>query len=493
MLRLSLALVPMLFVVGNAAGASPRGDGEAGPPNVVLFLVDDLGANDLGCTGSTFYETPNIDALAASGTRFAQAYAACPVCSPTRASIMTGRHPVRVDITDWIPGARRKGRFQHVDDRNELALEEVTLAETLKEEGYGTFFAGKWHLGDEGHWPTEQGFDFNIGGNHKGSPPGGYYAPWTNPTLTARADGEYLTDRLSDETAAYVQNATGGEQGEAGKPFFAMLSFYNVHTPITADEQTVAGFEEAATRLEGETPVILEDGGGNEAASRGRQDLPAYASMVAAVDRAVGKVLNTLENQGVRDNTVVIFFSDNGGLCTLPRGRNGQTRIGPTSNLPLRSGKGWLYEGGVREPLIIAGPGVQAGQISQQVAFSTDLFPTVLDLCGLKARPELHVDGVSLAPVLNGSGDLEPRDLVWHYPHYHGSAWTPGASLRRGDWKVIEFYETDSAELYHLGKDPGELNDLSEERPEKLAELRTALRDWQREMNAKMPVEVGAK
>lgn len=205
-----------------ALAAAPA---DAAPPNVVLFLVDDLGANDLGCTGSTFYQTPHIDALAASGTRFSQAYAACPVCSPTRASILTGRHPVRVNVTDWIPGARRKGRFQHVEDRDELALEEVTLAEVLKEEGYRTFFAGKWHLGGRGFWPTDQGFDANVGGNSQGSPPGGYYAPWTNPTLTARADGEYLTDRLSDETAAFIQEATDVREGGTPPPFFAMLAF----------------------------------------------------------------------------------------------------------------------------------------------------------------------------------------------------------------------------------------------------------------------------
>lgn len=251
----------------------------------------------------------------------------------------------------------------------------------------------------------------------------------------------------------------------------------------------MAGFERDAARFKGETPVIPETGGGNDAVSRGRQDLPAYASMVAAVDRAVGKVLNTLENRGVRENTVVLFFSDNGGLCTLP-GRPKNPWVGPTSNLPLRAGKGWLYEGGVREPLIVSGPGVLSGRISDTPAFSTDLFPTTLSLCGLKPRPRLHVDGVSLAPILNGSGELKPRDLVWHYPHYHGSGWTPGAALRRGDWKVIEFYETETAELYHLAADPGELHDLSATRPEKLVELRTALRDWQTRMHATMPVEV---
>ena len=470
-LLLSLSLV----------GAPPTGDGETVPPNVVLFFVDDLGANDLGCTGSSFYKTPHIDALAAAGTRFSQAYAACPVCSPTRASLMTGRHPVRVDITDWIPGQSRSGRFRHVEDRDELPLSEVTLAEVLKEDGYRTFFAGKWHLGGEGFWPDDQGFDVNLGGHHKGSPPGGYYAPYKNPALEAKEEGEYLTDRLAEETAAFVTRS-------ADRPFFAMLSFYNVHTPIQADEITLPQFERAAENFDGPTPFLKETGGGNDATSRGRQDFPDYASMVAAVDRSVGRVMGALEDAGVRENTVVVFFSDNGGLCTT-RGRRG----GPTSNLPLRAGKGWLYEGGVREPLIFAGPGVSAGAVRDVPAFSTDLFPTILDLCGLKARPELHLDGVSLAPAIAGTGTPGPRDLVWHYPHYHGSGWTPGAALRRGDWKVIEFYEHDAVELYRLADDPGELNDLSETRPGKLAELRTALRDWQKEMGATMPVEAGKK
>ena len=266
-------------------GAPPAADGEAAPPNVVLFFVDDLGANDLGCTGSSFYKTPHIDALAAAGTRFSQAYAACPVCSPTRASLLTGRHPVRVGITDWIPGQSRSGRFRHVEDRDELPLSEVTLAEVLKEDGYRTFFAGKWHLGGEGFWPDDQGFDVNLGGHHKGSPPGGYYAPYKNPALEAKAEGEYLTDRLSGETAAFVTRS-------AGEPFFAMLSFYNVHTPIQADKLTLPEFEQAAQRFDGPTPFAKETGGGgNDATSRGRQDSPDYASMVAAVDRGVGRVM----------------------------------------------------------------------------------------------------------------------------------------------------------------------------------------------------------
>ena len=443
--------------------------------NFVFFLVDDLGWADLGCFGSTFYETPNIDALAESGMRFTQGYAAGSVCSPTRASIMTGRHPVRVDITDWIPGRNAaqmlEAKFAHVDDRDNLALEEVTLAEALKEHGYQTFFAGKWHLGDEGHWPTDQGFDFNVGGNAKGSPPGGYYAPWKNPTLEAESPDEYLTERLTDESVRFLK------QRDPKSPFLLYLSFYNVHTPITPYEKKVEHFRaKAASEFEGDVEALIEHDG----TSRARQDNPAYASMIAAVDISVGTVLDTLEQLGLHENTVVIFFSDNGGLCTLKS-------PGPTCNLPLRSGKGWLYEGGVREPTIIRAPGVTtAGSVCDEPIVSMDFFPTMLELAGLPMRPELHVDGVSLLPLLQGNGQAE-RAFYWHYPHYHGSTWTPGASVRDGDWKLIEFYHYEKTELYNLADDPGETSDLSGSQPAKLNQLRQQLRDWQRQMHARMP------
>lgn len=444
--------------------------------NFVFFLVDDLGWADVGCNGSTFYETPNIDKLADSGMRFTNGYAACPVCSPTRASIMTGRHPVRVDITDWIPGQNASrsavAKFKHVADRNNLALEEVTIAEALKENGYQTFFAGKWHLGDKGHWPTDQGFDFNVGGNSKGSPPGGYYAPWTNPTLKAKANGEYLTERLTEESTKFL------EQRDQEKPFLLYLSYYNVHTPIQPYRKRVEHFNEKAKKeFAAPTKPIKEHDG----QSRSRQDNPAYASMVSAVDLSVGTLLAKLDDLGLSDNTVVIFFSDNGGLCTTGR-------VGPTSNLPLRAGKGWLYEGGVREPMIIRAPGVtRPGSVNDTPVISTDFFPTMLELAGLKSQSELHADGVSLAPLLSDSGKLPARSLYWHYPHYHGSTWKPGASIRDGDWKLIEFYHYDKVELYNLRDDPGEQTDLSETQAAKTAELLAKLHTWQREMKARMP------
>jgi arylsulfatase A-like enzyme len=455
---------------------TPTSAAEPTKPNFVFFLVDDLGWADVGAFGSEFYETPNIDKLAASGMKFTNGYAACPVCSPTRASILTGRHPVRVNITDWIPGmnaSRAKlAKFKHVDDRDNLALEEVTIAEVLQQHDYQTFFAGKWHLGDEGHWPTDQGFDHNIGGNSKGSPPGGYYAPWKNPTLEANSPDEYVTERLTAESIKFM------EQRDPKRPFLLYLSYYNVHTPITPYKKRIEHFQQKAEQeFDSPTPSVEEHDG----KSRTRQDNPAYASMVAAVDQSVGEILAKLEELKIADNTVVIFFSDNGGLCTT-------RSAGPTSNQPLRSGKGWLYEGGVREPMIVRAPGVtKPGTECEVPVISTDFFPTMLALADLPSMPKLHADGVSLLPLLSDQGEIAARSLYWHYPHYHGSTWTPGASIRAGDWKLIEFYHLDKVELYNLADDPGEQHDLSKSQPAKTKELRAKLRKWQQQMNAQMP------
>jgi arylsulfatase A-like enzyme len=478
-------LLRTVLLAGLAAAvcASPghcRAEATAKRPNFVFFLVDDLGWADLGCTGSTFYETPNIDGLCASGMKFTNGYAACPVCSPTRASIMTGRHPVRVDITDWIPGMSASraanAKFRQVEDRDNLALDEVTIAEALKQHGYQTFFAGKWHLGGEGHWPTDQGFDVNVGGCDKGSPPGGYYAPWTNPNLQAKHEGEYLTERLTDESVAFLQQRGGR------RPFLLYLSYYNVHTPITPYKKRFAQFDQKASRqFTDETPTAPE----HEGHSRMRQDNAAYASMIAAVDDSVGRILAKLEDLGVDDQTVVFFFSDNGGLCTL-------RRPGPTCNLPLRSGKGWLYEGGVREPTIIRAPGVtRPGSVCHTPVVSMDFFPTMLELAGLPLLPDRHADGVSLVPLLRGGEGLAARPLWWHYPHYHGSTWTPGASIREGDWKLIEFYHWDKVELYNLKDDPGEQHELSKENPAKAKELVAKLHALQKQFRAKMPQPKG--
>ena len=442
---------------------------DAKQTNFLFFLVDDMGWADIGANGSKFHETPNIDRLARSGMRFTQGYAAGSVCSPTRASIMTGRHPVRVNITDWIPGQsnRKTNPLLHPDDLSHLPLAEVTIAEALKEHGYQTFFAGKWHLGNEGQWPTDQGFDINIGGHHRGSPPGGYYSPWSNPALKAKRSGEYLTERLTDESVKFL------EERDKTSPFLLYLSYYNIHTPIQAYKKHIDHYKaKAAKAFQDVTPTEPEHDGIN----RTRQDNPALASMVAAVDDSVGVLLGKLTELKLDKNTVVIFFSDNGGLSTLGR-------PGPGCNLPLRAGKGWLYEGGVREPTIIRAPDVtQPNSVSHKPMVSMDFFPTMLDLAGLPLQPKLHVDGQSLLPHLKGD-DSGQRTFYWHYPHYHGSTWKPGASIRDGDWKLIEFYHYKNFELYNLADDPGERQNLAEAKPTK-----AKLLAWQKHMQAKMPI-----
>ena len=446
----------------------------AKPANFLFFLVDDLGWADIGCFGSTFYETPHIDELAASGMKFTQGYAAGSVCSPTRASILTGRHPVRLNITDWIPGQpnRDKNPLLHPDDLHELPLEEGTIAEALKSQGYQTFFAGKWHLGNEGHWPTDQGFDYNIGGNSKGSPPGGYYSPWKNPSLKSKRDGEYVTERLTEESIHFLQSR------EPSQPFFLYLSYYNVHTPIQPYKERINHFESKAANLfTRPAPPVKE----HEGVSRVRQDNPAFASMVSAVDQSVGAILRELDQLDLTEETVVVFFSDNGGLCTL------SNREGPTSNAPLRAGKGWLYEGGVREPTIIRAPKItRPGSECHTPIVSMDFFPTILELAGLPQQAPLHLDGSSIVPLLKGE-QIPPRAHYWHYPHYHGSGWKPGASILEGGWKLIEFYHYNKVELYHLDQDLSEKNDLSLAEPKRVNDLRMKLRAWQETMNAQLP------
>ncbi|MEC7401935.1 MAG: sulfatase, partial [Verrucomicrobiota bacterium] len=321
-------------------------------------------------------------------------------------------------------------------------------------------------------WPTDQGFDFNIGGHHRGSPPGGYYAPWTNPALKSKKKGEYLTERLTEESIRFL------EKRNKNKPFLLYLSYYNIHTPIQAYKKRIDHYVTKAKKtFEGNTPTRPEHDG----KTRMRQDNPGLASMVAAVDDSVGALTAKLDQLGLTENTVIIFFSDNGGLSTL-RGP------GPGSNQPLRAGKGWLYEGGIREPTIIRAPGVtQEGSVCSDPIVSMDFFPTMLELAGLPLKPNLHADGRSLLPELSGK-KAKPRPLYWHYPHYHGSTWKPGASIRDGDWKLIKFYHHDKVELYNLAKDPSETNDWAKKNPDKVRELESKLVAWQTKMKAKLPV-----
>lgn len=447
-------------------------------PNFVFILVDDLGWADVKCNyPESFYETPNIDKLASNGICFTHAYSAHPVCSPTRAALLTGKHPNRVGITDWLPGADLKDRLLlGPNDRNDLSLEEITVAEVLKENGYKTGHAGKWHLGhDEKFWPEFQGFDVNIGGWEAGQPriiPGvsnGYYSPYGNPRLSDGPEGEYLTDRLTDESIQFIL-----ENKE--NPFFLYLAFYTVHTPIQASTKHVEKFERKQEKMNlPEVPYEKEGDGWTKLV----QDNAAYASMIAAMDENVGRIVESLKDNGLDKNTWIIFTSDNGGRSTLFH-KNGQT-----SNKPLRAGKGWCYEGGIRVPLIIAGPDlIHPGRIEEQPVISMDFFPTILSLA--KTDHEKN-DGESLLPILINRSTINRNTLFWHYPHYHGSAWEPGSAIRKGDWKLLTFYENSRTELYNLKNDPGELNDVSEKFQQITLELKDQLFQKLDESNAQFP------
>ena len=452
-------LYVFLFVLGCNSNNST--------PNVIFILVDDLGWNDLGYSGSTFYESPNIDNLSKESFQFTNAYAASPVCSPTRASIMTGKHPARVNITDWIPGDDPQNRpLLGPQDLHELPLKEITIAEKLKESGYNTFYVGKWHLGSQGFYPEDNGFDINIGGFEKGSPMGGYYSPYKNPKLNDGPKGEYLTDRLTDESIKLIKSHNKNE------PFALFLSFYNVHTPIQANEKHINYFNKKISEMADNEVRTKSEG---DAITRLNHTNPEYASMVYAVDENVGKLIKSLKDSDLYENSLIIFTSDNGGLSTLKR-------IAPTSVYPLRAGKGWLYEGGIRIPQLIKSPGNTENVIVNDITASYDLFPTILDFAGIKNN--IDIDGISLTPILNGQSEIDREDIFWHFPHYHGSLWKPGSAIRSGDWKLVFHYESNNSELFNLKEDPGEINDLSLLFEEKKQILLNKLNNLKNETNA---------
>jgi arylsulfatase A-like enzyme len=448
-------------------------------PNIVVFLVDDLGYMDIGANNpDCFYETPHIDELARSGMRFTDGYAANPVCSPTRYSLMTGKYPTRAQATNWFSG-KRTGRFAPAPLSDRMELEEITLAEILKGRGYRTFFAGKWHLGpNEAYYPQNQGFDINVGGYHRGGPYTGnkYFAPFKNPEIKVESpEGDHLPDRLARETCAFIRENKEG-------PFLAYLSFYSVHTPLMAPEELVEKYARKAESITGDAFAEEEQVYGDQPRKvRILQNHAVYAAMVEAMDRAVGKVLDELEKNGLVENTIVIFTSDNGGLSTA----EGL----PTSNLPLRGGKGWVYEGGIREPWIIRYPGVtEPGSGSSEPICSIDLFPTLATAAD--AQLEHQVDGIDLTPALKG-GQLGREALFWHYPHYSNQGGIPGGAIRMGDFKLIERYEDGRVHLYDLKEDIGETNDLAEKMPEKVASLRARLHEWYEEVGAEFLQELG--
>jgi arylsulfatase A len=439
----------------------------AAPPkfNIVLFLIDDLGWRDIGANGSTYYQTPNIDRLAREGVRFTDGYAACAVCSPTRAAVLTGKYPARLLLTDWLPSGRwdPKAKLREGRMLRGLPPEEFTIAEALRESGYRTASIGKWHLGSEPFsLPEHHGFDVNVAGNAHGAP-GDYFFPyqgnWLIPTTALRAKwnvlpdgkpGEYLTDRLTDEAVKFIRESRE-------KPFFLYFPHYGVHTPLQAKKDMIAKYEKIP-----------------EARQQGK---PTYAAMVESVDESVGRVVQTLRELGLEQNTVVIFTSDNGGFYNA------------TSNAPLRANKGAYYEGGIRVPLIIKWPGVaRAGLVSAEPVTSTDLYPTLLEAAGLPPRPSQHVDGFNLQPLLAGrTTSLGRRAIFWHFPHYndHPSS-VPSSVIRRGPWKLIETFDPKGVELYNLADDLGETRNLAAAQPALTAELRRELDQWRRDVGAEM-------
>ena len=448
-------------------------------PNVVVFLVDDLGYMDIGANNpDCFYETPNVDKLAATGMRFTDGYAANPVCSPTRYSLMTGKYPSRVDATNFFSG-KRSGKFNPAPLHSDMPLSEITIAEVLKKKNYKTFFAGKWHLGpNKEFYPKAQGFDINIGGHHKGGPYTGkkYFAPFKNPEMEIESpEGDHLPDRLARDTAQFIKD-------NKDKPFLAYLSFYSVHTPLIGRPDLVEKYKKKAAAIKGDEFADEEQIFGNKPRKvRVLQKHAVYAAMVEAMDLAVGKVLNALEENGVADNTIVVFTSDNGGLST--------SEGSPTSNLPLRGGKGWVYEGGIREPWIIRYPGVtKAGSVSKEVICSIDLLPTIAGAAGIKTNHQ--IDGIDLKPALEGK-NLGREALYWHYPHYSNQGGIPGGAVRIGDYKLFERYEDGTVHLYNLKEDIGEQKDLASSMPEKVTEMRKKLHSWYKDVGAKFLQEKG--
>jgi arylsulfatase A-like enzyme len=471
-MRHLLILSALFLFAGVSFSLAAESPGDR--PNFMFILVDDLGYMDIGANNpKTFYETPNVDQLAREGVRFSNGYAANPVCSPTRYSIMTGKYPSRVDATNFFAG-KREGRFKPAPLNDRMPLSEVTVAEALKEAGYRTAFFGKWHLGpNEDFWPERQGFDVNIGGHVRGMPRS-YFSPYSNPRLGDGLKGEHLTKRLTDEVIRQI-----GEFKD--DPFLCYLAFYTVHTPLQAPKALVANYRKKAEALAGQPEFADEEQVWPNAKQRRVRILQkhaTYAAMVESMDTAVGRVVDRLKELDLYDNTVICFTSDNGGLST--------SEGSPTSNLPLRGGKGWLYEGGIREPFLIRAPGVtKTNTVCDTPVISTDFYPTMLDLAGVSLKPDQHLDGQSLVPLLKGDKTLDRDALFWHYPHYSNQGGIPGGAIRVGDYKLIERFENGRAHLYNLKADIGERNDLAVTMPDQVAVMRSKLHAWYKDVDAK--------
>ncbi|MHC4756103.1 MAG: sulfatase [Planctomycetota bacterium] len=431
--------------------------------NFVFILIDDMGWKDLGCYGGSFFETPNIDRLAAQGMRFTDAYAACAVCTPTRASILTGKYPARLHMDGHIrpdcrPYHTGSGKLLNPQFKQWLEPSEVTIAETLKTSGYTSASIGKWHLGEQSgpqYYPQNQGFSRVVLSQHHGNL--NYFYPfvdrekWPYAGPLPGKPGDYLPDRLTDEAVKFIDD-------NRDKPFFLYLPHWSVHSPFRAKKEKIEKYE------------------AKKKATDEKQITPVYAAMVESVDESVGRVMKKLQETGLDDRTVVIFFSDNGGV-----------KAG-TSMSPLRAEKGWYYEGGIRVPLIIKVPGMtKPGSVSHEPVISTDFYPTILDIAQLPPKPQQHRDGLSLVPLLKGAESLDRDAIYWHFPLYHPRGGTPCSTIRAGDYKLIELFEDYSVELYNLKNDIGETTDISKSNPEKTNELRQMLHKWRKDVNAQIP------
>lgn len=432
-----MRILSILLVLLSALHAAEK-------PNFIVILIDDLGATDIGCYGSKFYETPHIDQLAADGAKFKIGYSACTVCSPTRSAMMTGKYPARTHITDWIPGEKHpQAKLLIPEWQQSLPDKEVTIASLLKNQGYATCAIGKWHLSPAG--PTAHGFDVMIADNHIGQP-ASYLSPYKNPNLPDGPRGEELTARCTEEALGFIEK-------NQSKPFFLYLAHFAVHTPLGGKPEVIDKYEKKALTMK-------------------PQGKPAYAAMIEAVDDSVGRIRAGLEKMNLTKNTVIIFTGDNGGLILR------QT----TTNLGMRSGKGDAYEGGVRVPFIVLWPGVTKAKTVIDVPVITQDIPTTL---AEAAGASMHADGISLMPALTG-GTMADRALYWHYPHYHGGGASPYSAIRDDHWKLVHFYENDRDELYNLATDPEEKNDIAIGH-EQTKKLRLKLDAWLKETGAQIP------
>lgn len=427
----------LLFCLSAVSGFAQKAK-PGTPPNIIIILADDLGWSELGSYGNRFNETPNLDRLAAGGMRFTQAYATAPVCTPTRIALMTGQHPARVGITDYLDAK---------DDKF-LSPNYLTINELVKKKGYHTGLIGKWHLtGDYGRKrgePAKHGWDEVICSETGYIANGDYFHPYFfMPEVAAKLEGEYLTDRLNREAVDFIKRSSG-------KPFFLYLSHYAVHTKLVGKPDKVAKYQQKI-------------GAGT------KQNNPQLAAMLESIDDGVGQIVKALEEAGLRENTLILFTSDNGGELNV------------TTNGPLRGGKSELYEGGIREAFIASWPAqIKAGAVSAQVVNTLDIYPTLLDIAAVKPPTDQVLDGVSFASTLKGNAKPQSRTLYWHYPlpkpHFLGGR--SAGAIRSGDFKLIEYFDTGQIELFNLANDLGEKTDLSEKEPAKRARLLSQLWEW---------------